>query len=151
MTADLASRLPEMESEAAEYEKKARALRQIIAGIRALNGHAEGITEPRFIEQNGTVFVAQALDSHGPRGREAVLRVMSERPGYTWKVIELKREILGRGWSPSPKAVEANLKRIRKTGEVTCPRYGYYKLVPAPTPERNAATPSILHRKEEAA
>src|SRR5712691_7577854 len=86
VTADLISRLPDMEREAAEHEAKARALRQIIAGIRALNGHAQGITEPRFVEQNGTVFVAQALDPAGPRGRQAVLRVMSENPIRTWKV-----------------------------------------------------------------
>jgi hypothetical protein len=132
MTTDLTSRVPQMEREAAEHEKKARALRQIIAGIRALNGQAEGISEPRFVEQNGVVFVAQALARNGPRGRDAVLRVMSERPGHTWKVIELKRDILGRGWSPSPKAVEANLKRMRKTGEVVCPRYGYYQLASPP-------------------
>ncbi len=128
MTADLISRLPEMEREAAEHEAQARALRQIIAGVRALNGHAESITEPKFIEQNGTVFVAQAVDPDGPRGRQAVLRVMRERPDHLWKVIELKRAILSRGWAPSPKAVEANLKRMRQTGDVVCPRYGYYKL-----------------------
>jgi hypothetical protein len=135
MTSDLISRLPDMEREASEHEAKARALRQIIAGVRALNGHAEGITEPRFVEQNGTIFIAQALDPAGPRGRDAVLRVMAENPGRTWKVIDLKREILGRGWAPSPKAVEANLKRMRKTGEVICPRYGFYKLAEPSAPE----------------
>ena len=135
MTSDLLSRLPDMEREATELEAKARALRQIVAGIRALNGHAAGITEPRFIEQNGQVFVAQALDPNGPRGRNAVLRVMSERPEHIWKVIELKREILSRGWAPSPKAVEANLKRMREHGEIVCPRYGYYKLAEPSAPE----------------
>jgi hypothetical protein len=117
-----------MEREAAEFEAKARALRQIIAGVHALNGHVQDITEPKFIEQNGTIFIAQAPRPNSPRGREAVAKVMHERPDHIWKVIELKREILGRGWSPSPKAVEANLKRMRKTGEVFSPRYGYYKL-----------------------
>lgn len=131
MTSDLIARLPEMEREASEYEEKARALRQIVAGVRALNGQAEGIVEPKFVQQNGTVFVTRPLDENGPRGQQAVLRVMSERPGRVWKVIELKREILGRGWAPSPKSVEANLKRMREVGDVICPRYGYYKLAPA--------------------
>ena len=128
MPTDLVAQLPEMEREAEEYETRARALRQIIAGIRALNGHAVEIEEPRLLEQNGTVFVARPQDERGPRGREAVLRIMSESPGRVWKVIELKREILGRGWAPSPKAVEANLKRMRQMGEVVCPRYGFYRL-----------------------
>ena len=150
VTPGLTASLPEMERAAAEHEAKARALRQIIAGIRSLNGHADGITEPRFVEQNGTVFVAQAHDPNGPRGREAVRRVMVEHPERTWRVIELKREILGRGWAPSPKAVEANLKRMREAGEVICPRYGYYKLAPIDA-EREAALPTGLHCKEDAA
>jgi hypothetical protein len=50
--------------------------------------------------ENGKVFVASALDKDGPRGREAVARVMQEQPQKIWKVIELKREILLRGWAP---------------------------------------------------
>lgn len=128
MTADLLSRLPAMEREAEEHEARARAIRQFIAAVQALNGHAQDIAEPRFVEQNGTVFVAGRPDKDGPRGREAVRRAMGEQPERTWKVIELKREILGRGWAPSPKAVEANLKRMRAGGEVVCPRYGFYRL-----------------------
>ena len=128
MTSDFVSRLPEMEREAEEHEARARALRQIIAGVRALNGHAQTITDPRFVEQNGVTFVAAPLDENGPRGRAAVLTVMSERPQHTWRVIDLKREILSRGWAPTPKSVEANLKRMRALGIVECPRYGHYKL-----------------------
>lgn len=128
VTSDLLARLPELEREATDLEARAQALRQIIAGVRALNGGAAAITEPRFLEQNGTVFIAQAYDPFGPRGQEAVLRVMSERPEHLWKVIELKRELLRRGWAPSPKAVEANLKRLLGRGDVVCPRYGYYTL-----------------------
>jgi hypothetical protein len=128
VTSDLLARLPEMEREAEEHEAHARALRQFIAAVRALNGHAEDVRQPRFVEQNGTVFVAAQRDPAGPRGREAIRQVMAERPDAIWKVIELKREILGRGWAPSPKAVEANLKRMRQAGDVVCPRYGYYKL-----------------------
>src|SRR4051812_26490676 len=128
MTSDLISRLPELEREADEYEARARALRQIVAGVRELNGTAAGISEPRFVEQNGKVFVANQMDAGGPRGRDAVLTIMRERSSRTWKVIELKREMLRRGWAPSPKAVEATLKRMRDLGDVTCPRYGYYAL-----------------------
>ena len=130
VTSDLISRLPDLEREAEEYEARARALRQIVAGVRALNGDSAGITRPRFVEQNGAVFVANEMDENGPRGRRAVLAIMSERPDHIWKVIELKREMLRRGWSPTPKAVEASLKRMRELGEVECPAYGYYTLAP---------------------
>jgi hypothetical protein len=74
---DLITRLPDLEREAEEYESRARALRQIVAGVRALNGDAEGITDQRFVEQNGTVFVASPMDDDGPRGRDAVLSHLS--------------------------------------------------------------------------
>jgi hypothetical protein len=128
VTADLVAHLPELEREAAEHEAQARALRQIIAGVQALNGRATDLTQPVFHEQNGTLFVAQALDPSGPRGQVAVLKVMFERPTHLWKVVELKRELLRRGWAPSPKAVEATLKRMLKRGDVRSPRYGYYTL-----------------------
>lgn len=148
MTADLISRLPELEREAEEHEARARALRQIVAGVRALNDDAAALVEPRFVEQNGTVFVASQLDPQGPRGRNAMLAIMEERPGHIWKVIELKREMLRRGWAPSPKAVEATLKRMRELGDVICPRYGYYVLRDA---RNHAAMSASLHREEEAA
>jgi hypothetical protein len=147
MTSDLVARLPELEREADELEGRARALRQIVAGVRELNGHADEITDARFVEQNGKVFVASALDKDGPRGSEAVARVMQEQPHKIWKVIELKREILRRGWTPTPKAVEASLKRMRELGQVESPRYGYYRLADEARVEK-AASLTDLHSKE---
>jgi hypothetical protein len=138
VTAYLTARLPEMEREADELERKAQALRQIIAGIKALNGHAASVSEPRFVEQNGTVFVAQALDEDGPRGRDAVLRVMRQYPQRTWKVVDLKRELLRRGWAPTPKAVEATVKRLRLDGVLMSPRYGFYRFAIDPNDASNA-------------
>lgn len=148
MTSDLLARLPAMEREAEQHEARARALRQFVAAVRALNGHAADISDARFVEQNGTVFVAARLDESGPRGREAVRRVMAERPTHVWKVIELKRELLSRGWAPTPKAVEANLKRMRELGEVVCPRYGYYKLADSSAAMPKTAAPTDVHRQD---
>lgn len=122
------SEIPEMEREAEDHELRARALRQMIEAVRVLNGHAVEVSDPLFVSQNGKMFVAQPLDRFGPRGRAAVVRVMKEAPDRLWKVVELKQELLRRGWSPSPKAVEACVKRLRQTGEIESPRYGFYKL-----------------------
>jgi hypothetical protein len=53
---------------------------------------------------------------------------MKESPHRTWKVVELKRELLERGWARTPKAVEANIKRLRLAGDVISPSYGFYRL-----------------------
>jgi hypothetical protein len=131
---DLLVHLPELEREAEEHERKAHALRQIIAGVRALNGHATELLEPRIVEQNGKIFIARPLDERGPRGRTAVLRVMSEHPARLWKVVDLKHELLRRGWAPTPKAVEASVKRLRRDGKIASPQYGYYQLAPRSEP-----------------
>jgi hypothetical protein len=140
MTTDLLSQIPELQREAEDYERKARALRQIIASIRTLNGHASEVLNPTFVEQNGKVFVAQPADPAGPRGRRAVLRLMAEDPNRDWKVVELKTELLRRGWAPTPKAVEASVKRLRREGDLQSPRYGYYKLARAAGEEVGADT-----------
>ena len=132
----LATDLPSLERQAAEYEaeaeglnQKAQAIRQIIAGIRALNGDAHEILTRRF-EAHKVEFTIAPLDENGPRGPKAVLRVLREQPARVWKVVEVKQEMLRRGWAPTPKAVEASIKRLRETGDLESVGYGYYKLPP---------------------
>jgi hypothetical protein len=129
MTGGLAERLPELEREAEEYERKARALRQIISGVRALNGEAAEILRLEAFESHRTLFEIGTMNG-GPRGADAVLTVMGEDAERTWKVVDVKREVLRRGWAPTPKAVEASIARLRREGEILPIRYGFYKLRP---------------------
>jgi hypothetical protein len=134
----LEEKAAEYESKAAEYEKKAAALRQIIGGVRALNGDAESVLTRRSFAAHGTSFETRALDPNGPRGREAVLRVMREQPpGHVWKVVEVKREMLKRGWAPTPKAVEASIAALREAGQLQPAGYGHYA-IPAESPDAPA-------------
>ncbi|MFL5964664.1 MAG: hypothetical protein ACJ757_17445 [Gaiellaceae bacterium] len=128
VAADLATRLPALELQADQLEKRARALRQIIAGVRALTGRSVE-TERQTFESHRTSFEVGPPDPHGPRGPDAVLHVMYEQPVRLWKVIDLKRELLRRGWAPTPKAVEASVKRLRGAGKVELVSYGHYRLI----------------------
>lgn len=119
----------EYEAQAAKYATKAEAVRQIIAGVLTLNGDAEMVLTRRF-EAHKTTFEMRPHDAHGPRGPKAVLVVMRKEPHRIWKVVELKREMLRLGWAPSPKAVEASIKRLRETGEIVPSGYGHYRLAP---------------------
>jgi hypothetical protein len=130
----LEAKASEYERMAVEYETKAEALRQIIAGVRALNGDAERVLMRRSFAAHGTAFETRPLDPNGPRGREAVLRVMRERPGRVWKVVEVKREMLRRGWAPTPKAVEASIAALRDAGSLEPAGYGHYR-IPAESPD----------------
>jgi hypothetical protein len=138
MTPELVDQLPDLERQADELERKAEAVRQIIAGVRALNGDAKSILLHKSFESHRTAFVIAPPDREGPRGPAAVLRVMHGDPQRAWKVVELKRELLRRGWAPTPKAVEASVKRLRLSGKVEAVSYGHYRLARDEVPTGDA-------------
>lgn len=113
----LSSRLPEWEREAQIYEQKAKALRQIIEGVRALNGDAG-----RLFGGNET----PAGSGRVLRGRKAVLAIMRERPGV-WPVSEVKEQMIRHGWPYSASGVEAACKRLAAEGAITRLGRGLYK------------------------
>ena len=80
------------------------------------------------MEQSGKVYPIRPRDPGAPRGREAIRRLMSEEPDRVWKVVELKREVLLRGWAPSPKAVEGTVRRMDRLGELERSSYGHYRM-----------------------
>ena len=125
MAIDLVTRVPEWEAQAEEYERKAQALRQIVAGVRALNGEAQIIL--------GSPVPNAAPDIVRPRGRTAVLELLAERePGVDWQLAEIKRILIEREWAPSEKAVEVAVKRTVSDGNVEPvghDRSGIYRLV----------------------
>jgi hypothetical protein len=129
LTENLVAQIPELERQADELEHKAHAIRQIIAGVRALNGDADTLFTRSF-ESHRRTFEIAPPDPAGPRGPEAVLQVMREDPARQWKVVDLKRELLRRGWAPTPKAVEASVKRLRVAEKVINVSYGWYQLAP---------------------
>jgi hypothetical protein len=106
-------------------EGEAIRLRVVLAAL-----DEAGDPQPRemVFEAHRAPLVVAPRDPDGPRGTAAVLKLMEETPRRTWKVIELKRELLARGWATTPKAVEANVKRLRLAGEIISPSYGHYCL-----------------------
>lgn len=112
-----------------ELEVEAQKLRALADLIDDLAG--TGQAKPVAFEAHRTPLLVAPRDPDGPRGRAAVLAVMHEAPSRTWKVIELKRELLARGWAATPKAVEATIKRLRLEGAIVSSAYGLYRLPPS--------------------
>ena len=117
----------EFEDQAAKLVHKANAIRQIIGRFEALNGSASEVLMRSFGAHKAP-FEIRPLASDGPRGPKAALAVMREQPERVWKVVDVKREMLRRGWAPTPKAVEASIKRLKETGALVSAGYGFYKL-----------------------
>jgi hypothetical protein len=120
MTTELFARLPEWEAEAESFERKARALRQIIEGVKALNGDAAALLGPAP-SANGAAETAV-----GPRGLAAVRLIVADRPG-TWKLRDLKRAAKERGFPISENGVEKAVGRMTQTGEAKRMGYGRYR------------------------
>jgi hypothetical protein len=112
VTQDLLARLPDLERQAEEYERKARALRQVVQGMRELNGDLSLLFPDTAII---TPAVATA-DDPGPRGRDALRTIVAERPGV-WTLTDLIAEMQQRGWFTSRKAVDVAVKRLCRSGE----------------------------------
>jgi hypothetical protein len=143
VTSDLIDQIPDLERQADEFERKAHAIRQIIAGVRALNGEAGALLMRRQFASHRIEFETAPLATVGPRGPQAVLTVMRERPDHEWKVVEIKQEMLRRGWAPTPKAVEASVAKLRGRGRIEVVRYGYYKLAADPSGDGEAAADGL--------
>ena len=124
---DLTHKIPEWEREAQEHERKAHALRQIIEGVRALNGDAGRLFG--FTPKPAVVAPERYRSDDGPRGRDAVRRIAAERPG-TWKVKDMKAEIIARGWPDPGTGTEAAMKRLAASGEATKVGQGLYRFDP---------------------
>lgn len=114
MSADLLSRVPEWEREAEVFEQKARALRQMIEAVQVLNGDAARLL--LLDSERPAVGTNQHPTGKGPRGRQAVRAIVSERPG-TWLVKDIKRINRERGWPSDDNGIVTAVLRMAKAGE----------------------------------
>jgi hypothetical protein len=111
------SSLAIFERELEETEKKAKALRLVVEGLRALNGHA-----PLLPAQISIPEVERAVDAaRPPKGMQAVLAITSERPGR-WTRRQILDEFAKREWfhtvdrRKAEGAVDAAIHRLCNLG-----------------------------------
>jgi hypothetical protein len=114
------SALPIYERELEETERKAKALRLVVEGLRALNGHA-----PLIPAQGTLPEIERAVETvRGPKGMQAVLAITSERPGR-WTRREILDEFQDRDWfhtvdrKKAEGAVDAAIHRLCSLGRAS--------------------------------
>jgi hypothetical protein len=151
MTTDLLAGFPDlahMEREAQALERKAHALRQIIDGVKTLNGSATQLLLARAVTPPpaqspifvpGSVLADTPVGSTHPRGREAVRMIVGDLHG-PWPASHVKKEFERRGWSSSWKAIDTTLQRMTQDGEIIRVRKGVYTNGPTGGAEQAAGT-----------
>jgi hypothetical protein len=134
---DLVGLIPEWEKEAESFETraagmlaKAGALRQMVESVRVLNGDASRLFQ-LAIEPSPAALPTlprkRRFDpKDGPRGRDAVRRIVGERPGV-WKVRDIKTINAERGWPSKPSSLETAVQRLEKDGEAVRLAKGVYR------------------------
>ena len=67
-----------------------------------------------------------------PAKRLAVLRLLSETPGRTWRLSDLRDELTKRGWledsDKARHALQVTMLSMAKRGEIEKPRTGFYRI-----------------------
>jgi hypothetical protein len=114
------SALPIYERELEQTERKAKALRLVVEGLRALNGDA-----PLIPAQTPLAEVERAVGAvRAPKGMQAVLAITSERPGR-WTRREILEEFQKRDWfhtvdrKKAEGAVDAAIHRLWSLGQAS--------------------------------
>jgi hypothetical protein len=135
--------LPQVERELEKAEQRAAALRKIAEGLRELNGSAAELFAVPVVQpttEAAEAVLAEPVEASvvedGPRGREAVRRIVAERPGI-WSLADLRAEMKQRGWWTSDKGVEVAVHRMKHQGEARYVRAGVYDF-PGPESEVDA-------------
>jgi hypothetical protein len=123
--------LPIFEEKLEEAELTVKALRQVVEGLRLLNGHA-----PRLpAAQLRLAEVSAPAATTVPKGIKAVLAIMDSRAGK-WTRGSILKEFAKRGWFHTTDkhraegAVDAALYRLCQTGRVQKLKPGVYRVAP---------------------
>ena len=117
------AKLAEAEREAGEVAARVEALRLITEGLRRLNGHAAELFPSTGLFGEPTI-AGSASKAH-PVGREAVRRIVKERPGL-WSLRDIVTEAVNRGWATDRKPIEVAVHRLCGDGAMRRVRQGLY-------------------------
>lgn len=117
-----------LERQAEEAEAQATRLRKMAEFVKELGEHGLAeLIELVAVEPNGNGSTNGNHNGNGhaqekgPRGREAVRRIVSSRPGI-WTLTELREAMQAEGWFTTSKGLEVAVKRLTTAGE--CRRVG---------------------------
>lgn len=138
--------IDDLEQHAEALEREAVAVRKLIEATQELghervetllmaasdhtNGHAKGGGNGNGHSQVPEPLTLDEIPEDAPQGREAIRRVVHERPGV-WTLADLRAELKRRGWFASNKGVDVAVARLTQGGEARRVGKGRY-VFPAP-------------------
>jgi hypothetical protein len=111
----LARERDRVENSIAELEAKRRAWAHALEATSGSIGSTPGSARDRL-----------------PTKRQAVLALLSEDTSKTWRLLEIRRELIRRGWMTetrrSQHALEVAVRAMEDRGELTRPTTGCYRI-----------------------
>lgn len=117
--------LDELRRERQDIDQKIEVREQALAMKRSFS---EGSGEASAKREHGPLTSPSIRAINPPfRGREAIRKVLAATPEKeTWTIAEMLRAILDRGWPTNTHAVQVNLSRMYRDGELSRVGVGLY-------------------------
>jgi hypothetical protein len=117
--------LDALRQEREDVDQKIEVREQALAMKRAFA--SEGEAEPEQTPEPPSPMSIRRDLSPPFRGREAIRKVMAATPEKeTWTIPEMLKAILDRGWTANTHAVQVNLSRMYRDGELSKAGTGIY-------------------------
>jgi len=132
MTATNTALLARLDERAMAAERQAAAIRKMAEGASELGDEGLALLAALLADGhngNGNAHSPPAPvepDESTPRGREAVRRIVAEKPGI-WSLADLKATMRDLGWFTSAKAVDVAVTRLCASGEARRVGHGRYE------------------------
>ena len=118
-----------LEQGADDAGREAARLRELVERGRELGGDALAELGALLGSETTSNGHTSGRPAHVPRGREAVRRIVRDRPGI-WTLSELREEMRTRGWFTSSKGLEVAVVRLCEAGECRRVSKGRYEFPP---------------------
>ena len=122
---DVRSRIVELEKEMQERAAEIRFLSERLGEWEKFQGVLSGSLA------SSTSMTPVSENGQYPHKREAVLKVLGAEPLRTFKLEEIRQEMVDRGWLPDDDAgthaLQVYISNMAKRNEVERPRKGFYR------------------------
>lgn len=143
--------LPEIEADLAALLRQREAINREIAICEHLLEFAKSVDPPAEPPDEAQASQPSAALNDGgvPGLREGIRRILGEDPHRPWKLAEVYRELVRRGWVSNDASgrnrLQLRMAAMANHGELVKPEYGYYQLGPhQPLADESEEVPTLL-------
>jgi hypothetical protein len=129
---DVHREVEQLEARIAELQAEIDKRRELLAmRERWLDGDASEAEAPEPAPEEAPAPDRPAVSADRPTRADALLRLLAEDPDRTWKLSDLRVELVARGWLEDTREASASLQvtasKLTRAGRIARPGAGRYR------------------------